>query len=561
MMFLPRKIKQNLYILPALLIIALAVIIIVSCADREGRKLELSDILFDRNLDSARIVLESVDTTLLSDEEMAFRDLLRTRLFYYTHNPEWPDSLPDHILPILLRQNNPSRLQEYYFWQGNYKSERGLYSEALSDIEKSKYYLRSSSFSEGERKALLAHCFNLQSEMWYRLGDLNQARANNDSAARLYALTNKYITMNRKAIIDKAAIYEAFNKNRDALLFLDSIKSVFKDSEFKNMRNRAALLPLIALGEIDSAKKILSSLKEDEEMYNSGRVRFVIARLALEEKDYEKALQEIKETRARVYWRYGDLFNPIRYIKLEKDIALAMGNYDEAMKKQDSITLYYQQRELNSGIYSAHKSIESFHNQIRETAEKDARTARIITILISIVGFTVLLILTLIVIIFQKRHKEKIERLLSELDDLKIKDEIHRQSIQSLVGSRFNSLNRLCDDYLELSDLKDKTALKNEILKNLNAQIAEIKSERFRKNLEDSVNSDLDGLFTRFKSLDNLSKEDEILFLYSAAGFSVKAISVFLDLKKSSVYTRRRRLREKIEQSDSPYKAELLQYI
>lgn len=560
-MLFRRKMKRSLYILLAIIIVAFAAIVIVSYADREGRKLQVADSLFDRNLDSARIILESVDTTLLSDSEKAYLHLLRTRYYYYTRNPAWPSSIPDKVLPLLLRENNPDRLQEYYFWHGNSKFSEDLIPEAILDLTKSRYFLSVSSLPVDDKYSLFAHCYSVEARGWCIMGDLNQARALNDSATFMYARANKYMTMNRFTLLDKVAMYEAFSLNQEALRFINSIRRVFKDSEYKMMCDRAALLPLIALGETDSAKKILSGIREDTALYNSGRIRYAKALLAFHDKDYEKAKQELNVSRSYVNWRYGDYFNPIRYIKLEKDIATATGNYAEAMKKQDSISMYYQQRDLNSGLYSTRRSIETFHNQIRETAEKDARTARIITILVGTICFSVLLILFLIGWTLYKKHREKTEKLLNELDDLKIKDEIHRQNIQSLVGSHFNTLNRLCDDYIELSDLKDKTALKNEILKNLNAQIAEIRSDKFRKNLEDSVNTDLEGLFTRFKTLDNVSKEDEILFLYSAAGFSVKAIGVFLDLKKSSVYTRRRRLREKIEQSDSPYKEELLRFI
>ena len=88
-----------------------------------------------------------------------------------------------------------------------------------------------------------------------------------------------------------------------------------------------------------------------------------------------------------------------------------------------------------------------------------------------------------------------------------------------------------------------------------------MRSEKFRNELEKSVNIDLDELMVRFNNLKDLTEEDRNLFLYLASGFSIKAVGIFLDLKKSSVYSRRRRLREKIEQSDSSYKDELLSYL
>ena len=125
-----------------------------------------------------------------------------------------------------------------------------------------------------------------------------------------------------------------------------------------------------------------------------------------------------------------------------------------------------------------------------------------------------------------------------------------RNSIDALVRERFLTINSLCDDYFELSDMPGDSHLKNAIFKNVKNRIKEMSSASFRNQLAERLNNDLNGVVERFESqLPELSADDRVVFIYSAAGFSIKSIGLFLNLKKSSVYTRRRRLREAIESS------------
>ena len=125
------------------------------------------------------------------------------------------------------------------------------------------------------------------------------------------------------------------------------------------------------------------------------------------------------------------------------------------------------------------------------------------------------------------------DNLVAEIEGLHRKEDERGAKIGELLAQRFESMNRLCDEYFNLSDIKDENLAKNEIYKTLSAQLKEMGSEGFRKRLEESLNENMDGLMARFRG-------------------------IFTKLKKSSVYTRRRRLRERIEQSDTPYREEFL---
>lgn len=150
------------------------------------------------------------------------------------------------------------------------------------------------------------------------------------------------------------------------------------------------------------------------------------------------------------------------------------------------------------------------------------------------------------------------DNLVMEIEELRSRDTERGARIGGLLAQRFESMNRLCDEYFNLNDIENENIAKNEIYKTLSAQLKEMGSESFRKKLEESLNENMDGLMAKFREAFPGDNEAAVLFLYFGSGFSAKAVGIFTKLKKSSVYTRRRRLRERIEQSDTPYREEFL---
>ena len=59
----------------------------------------------------------------------------------------------------------------------------------------------------------------------------------------------------------------------------------------------------------------------------------------------------------------------------------------------------------------------------------------------------------------------------------------------------------------------------------------------------------------------NLSEEDYCQLCYHFAGFSGKVISMLLDKSSASIYTRKSRLKEKIQQSEAEHKDMILEYL
>lgn len=559
-----RKPRSRLIMLSVSAAVILIVTVIIACADHEGKKLRTIDFLLDTDLDSAVMMLKTLDTTHLSAKDKAYRDLLLVRSYFYTRNHALPDTLPDSSLRIIMNGNDPDLVQEAYLWSAHHNFYTRNFIGALIDLDKSVYLLpKTRKNSEEDKIILKGHSFSLMYSIWQQLGDLSQARIYNDSAINCYSCVQKGVNMKFRTYLTTANILVTRGKNVETIRLLDSLRMLHEPyvDNFKDNYELAKVIPLLNLGKTDSAREILNRLSGDSINADSKFIMYGLALLNYKEGNYEKATRHITDLRNLTGGVFGDEYDPLRYLKLHKDIEMALGNYSEALSKQDTIAEYYSSIYFNDSKNIAANAIKIYQTGEKENAEHQARMSRMITVLIIISSVFVISILATVTVLIIRNNREKKNLLLSQLNDLKIKDEERRQNIRALVGSRFDTMNRLCEDYLELSDLKDRSILKNELFKNLSAQIAEIRNPKFKSRLEESINRDFDGLYDRFKDLPDISDEDRTLFLYFSAGFAVKAVGVFMNLKKSSVYTRRRRLRETIEQSDSPFKEEFLKFL
>lgn len=82
------------------------------------------------------------------------------------------------------------------------------------------------------------------------------------------------------------------------------------------------------------------------------------------------------------------------------------------------------------------------------------------------------------------------------------------------------------------------------------------------KELESFVNTYRDNLMYRFReTFPEIKESDCILYLYSVAGFSARAISIFINEKLEVVYNRKSRLKQKISRSSSIEKDKFMSYM
>lgn len=127
-----------------------------------------------------------------------------------------------------------------------------------------------------------------------------------------------------------------------------------------------------------------------------------------------------------------------------------------------------------------------------------------------------------------------------------------REQVNELLGSRFAVLNSLCDEYFAVRDTpKQRTLLYNKLKSEIQSlccdeSVAEI--ERLVDRYMDGIVSKLREQFPQFKPVDIA-----ILSLIFA-NFSPRTICLIIDKELGYYYNKRKRLKDRIAQSDVPDK-------
>lgn len=522
-----------------------------SCANGEAEKLRMVEELSDVDNDSAVSILENIDTLRLDKSRRALYHLLRLRFHYLSgNNPALPDSMPAWAEREILNDGDPDNVFEIHFWKiSNHSGHHNLIS-AMLEAEMSRLLLQETTHNKTDKTVLEAHIDKMEGEIWSVAGDANLAISHMQKADRGYseAKAHDYIVSNQSNKINLAEILYDKGFYTEAIELLDSVKPINKKMQLEAKFHKLA--PLIRLQRFEDVRRITQELQKEDEVIRIALLP-AMAEVALADGDVALAKRYVAE------FLEPGIYN-LQIFYLQRKIAEKEGDFAKALEWQKTIS----ELEGNgySGVSTAELSqaLDRQNEMLMEENRNKVREQRKTLITIIILSTFALIAGASAALWIIRKRKARMDELVMEIEELRNRDSERGARIGGLLTQRFESMNRLCDEYFNLNDIKDENLARNEIYKTLSAQQKEMGGESFRKKLEESLNENMDGLMTRFREAFPGDNESAILFLYFSSGFSAKAVGIFTKLKKSSVYSRRRRLREKIEQSSTPYRDEFL---
>lgn len=541
---------KKIWVISACLLSVLYVLALTACGNREAEKLDAVDRLSDVDNDSAISILKTIDTLRLNRGQKAFYHLLNLRLHYLSGgNQALSDTIPAWAEEEIKKEGNPDYLFEIHFWKiSSYQLQQDAIS-AMLEAEASRLLLPETSQNETDKIILEAHIDKFEGEIWSIAGDGGAAISLMQKADRGYAKSENhdYIVSNQHNKINLAETLYDKGLYEESLEMLDSIKPVNDDMRRKAEFHR--LSPLIKLERYEDVRKITRELLE--EGVDSFPLLTAMAEVALHDENVTLAKKYLAQ------FLQPGIYNLAAFY-LQRKIAEKEGNFAEALELQKRISMLENQHNFYVSASEIRQALDRQRKLQLEESRLKAESSRNTTIFVIVLSALAIAAIVAIAILLIRKRKARMDNLVAEIEGLHRKDDEREAKIGGLLAQRFESMNRLCDEYFNLSDIKDENLAKNEIYKTLSAQLKEMGSEGFRKRLEESLNENMDGLMARFRAAFPGDGEAAVLFLYFSSGFSAKAVGIFTKLKKSSVYTRRRRLRERIEQSDTPYREEFL---
>ncbi|HBI57561.1 MAG: hypothetical protein OSJ46_06030 [Duncaniella sp.] len=548
--------------------------------------LDLADSLLSTSPDSSLALVTSIDTSALSSPAARARWALS---YTIARDKNFVDETDDSLISVAARyfaQKNDTRraMLAYYYLSLVQFNASNYTSSAVSG-------LRSLNYGEELRDSFwLGRICELMSRINHNTYNMPETERWINRAVEMFKAgrdTNFYF----ESKINQAICYTNLDDHTRAIAILDSIKPLLPTMTqyMQGAWHECYISPYLKTKQYDLAWQKITDCEqfgdiivENSEFYSQKAV------LALAWRQYDNALKYLNDAKSLSC----DSTTDIHYIT-------ALATYYDSIKEPTKQLILTQTllNLQNEGVSEAIKqsvAIAQRNYYLDKTLfqQLKIRTSRFIILLLGLI----LVILTICGTFFYRQHirikNAELEKRLIEINTLKqnlydnnghfcelfsdIKEREHEISrlslaldskaseteklqllVNELFASHFETLNKLGNEYYECLDGSNPQIF----YRNLEKEINKLHRPDFIDNLEKIVNECRNGVIDRLKSISSLTR-DEITFLtLTFAGLSPRAICLILDYKVKSIYTRRARIKEKIEKSNSEHRDFILRLL
>lgn len=253
---------------------------------------------------------------------------------------------------------------------------------------------------------------------------------------------------------------------------------------------------------------------------------------------------------------------------VEYDIVEKMGRKSELLRI-DSLRKIAEEKTMADRHLEERSLVINVKNEnATRNAWIEAQEARTRTGIAILVAILVLVIATAGGIILRKRNR--LLRLEHENDLLKIRamqDNLFESDsrnkdmsarISELFQTRFKLIDGLAATYFEC---KDTAQEQKRIYADVKSSLSNFSGNEATEELTEIVNGYNDNLMEKFNAdFPKLSASQRRLALYLFCGFSLPSISIFTGTELRNIYVYKSRLKSAISKSDSPLKEKYLEY-
>ena len=247
-------------------------------------------------------------------------------------------------------------------------------------------------------------------------------------------------------------------------------------------------------------------------------------------------------------------------------IALLSRAYDEDLK------------EINLKLsHSVAQSLQDYYARESETIREKERNK-----LFFMGAGSLIAIMLVITLLFYSRSKSskkqhELDRLLNlaeesnrllqsdlmsisnQYEESEFKQKRLRERFVEIYKERFTPLGDLCKTYFSVKDRPDKQEV---IFRRVESLIGFINSnEKLHAEFESQIDKDLNNIVSNItRDLKITDDEKRHFICYIIAGFEPRLISDLLGISLANYYTKKSRLKDRIESLDSPHKEEYLRF-
>lgn len=544
-----RLVKGYKSLLLHLTMIVVGAVMCVSCStDSSERKLiERAEALLSEHPANALHVIRSVNHDELDDELLAHYALVYSEACYYNRILISNDSLTriaveyyrdrkqhherarayyQHGLVLQLGGKMPESILAFTEAKESLKSVddthlEGVVNRAIGDVYRARFCYNNSynaycdAYACFTKLNLTYHCYYTK----YNMGQVAVRMHNYEEAESLFIEARDYAIENNNLDFLCAVLHEL-------------CEIYLKQEDYAKCSETVALFDKYDcvrwfLSRFYAVKAIVTSVEGD----NEKALRYITEAESVEFRD--EAI--IAEAKALVYANMGDLESANNWLRIVNNNLDAM-----LLDAAEQPVLNYQIDLLQSNL------------------NKEAREVKLIRQRTIAIYVGVAIVITLILLI-ARNHRKRLQRdivhYMETINELQLTRTNNLQplteAIDRLYNDRLKDLNYLCETYYDHSNTPRHAT---RVFERVRETIESIKSDDERiGELEAMVNSCRNDLMAKLRAQCPKLKERELkVVLYSFAGFSSRAICIFVDSNPIALSKIKYRIKTRIKESGCP---------
>ncbi|MBD5285066.1 MAG: hypothetical protein HDS29_02165 [Bacteroides sp.] len=555
--------------------------VLVSCRNEVDSAMDRAELLMEEAPDSALKIMEIIEPKGLSGARNARYALLLTQARYKNYIDETDDSLINIAVRYYRHRDDIEKRVKSHFLKSRILEQAGNYSHSII----------SALDAEQDAKILnnplwLGRVYELIADIY---SDTYNAPLELENRKKTTGYYEKHGNVELLCwhLLDLAKALMNQHENEyyiESLNLLDSLQrlneSTIQDSVLRNSIISSSLYPLLSMGEYGELKHRFFDIYEANNTSISAEDYILLSRAYIFLDNLDSA--RLYLNKAAEYENAKELslrMNEFLIYKAEKSLEKALDEFTWIARYQDNMV----EKELKQSIVEAKSN---YHKLKAERERNRVKKANIRTGWIVGIALFIILILSLYLVEKIRLKNYKIaswinevnilsenlnESLLSnknlsnELNGVKTELYIKEQQlnnqeqkaqelngiVKDLFSQHFDTLNMLCSEYVEKSNTSIKTKLS--IYSSIKTEIDKMAEKKALLELEKITNKcNFDVMIKLRSQMPELKESDMIFLLLIFSGLSPRAVALISNLSYSNYYTKRRRLKARIESSESP---------
>ena len=530
-----------------------ALLAVVACSEREATEvMARAERIVESDSAEALRLMEGVERSALrSDEARARYGLIYSEAYYYNYIDVDVDTLTRPMMLYYMESENHAERARAMFQHAVVAYNGGELAEAmvaLTEAEKSlkrvanpKLYasvqrLKGNIYSEECLYANAYDAYVVAREAFAEVGLEEHAHYLD------YDIGGTLIQLRR------------YDEAREMLEGVMRYAEETEDVRFVCAIAHEMLDLAVYLDDYDMCRKYVEVLERDGVLlYGVPHFLCAKAMLVAREGALEEALALVAEAEALeedVEWADADYARYIIHRNVGDTEGALYWQEQSKMAQDELVVAVLEQPVLNLQVDMLRADLEA------EMRARELMLQRNMAIYIS-VGVGVVLLVVALGLYARYRIRRKDGEIAGHIETIEsLRSDIERiprdmaASITALYRDRFSELNDLCDIYYDHSgSSRHKSLVFNKVLETIEA----IKGDASRiEELEAMVDNYRDGAMQRFKSaLPRVSERDYRVALYSFAGFSNRAIALFVDSDPVAVSKIKYNIKSKLKSVES----------